>query len=319
MNISSYISTLLQLHKCVIVPDFGAFVSNKKPATIANDGMTFQKPSVEVIFNPRIKNNDALLANFIVEVESVSYVEAMNSIRSYVEHANQKLNRGETLTIDQVGEIRFDQYGMFVFEENISNSLDFEMYGLGDFKFDPLYKKSADNNTAAPSMRPAVRALHKDFVFKAAATVALLITLSILPQQKSTMNRNLSHVLPLEIPMDNELSEVSVEDNVTILEAEQISEVAEAPAQEIEAPVEIVPQTQTKKYYIVVGSFRSETNIQALVHTLAQKGYAPEIWPMDNGMNRVVANGFSTKDEAILQCQIFSDETNFRSAWVIKK
>ncbi len=66
MEISQYIKELLILNDCVIIPEFGGFVANYKPATIENN--QFFPPAKEIAFNNKLVSNDGLLIKHILHV-----------------------------------------------------------------------------------------------------------------------------------------------------------------------------------------------------------------------------------------------------------
>ena len=82
-NLDTYIEDLLFKHQCVIIPEFGAFVSNRKAAELAAD-KSFSPPQKELTFNSRLTYNDGLVAKHISEVERSSYEEAQEYIKSVV-------------------------------------------------------------------------------------------------------------------------------------------------------------------------------------------------------------------------------------------
>ena len=50
-SVAHYISELLFLHDCVIVPEFGGFVGNKKSAQLNKTTGTLTPPSKQILFN----------------------------------------------------------------------------------------------------------------------------------------------------------------------------------------------------------------------------------------------------------------------------
>ena len=76
-TISKYISELLFLHDCVIIPEFGGFVGNNKSAVLNEITGTIFPPSKEILFNPNLKSNDGLLIN------KISISEGISNIKSY--------------------------------------------------------------------------------------------------------------------------------------------------------------------------------------------------------------------------------------------
>ena len=78
--IEKHISALLYRYQCVIVPGFGAFLTETKPASLDADTHTFYPPKKQISFNANLKNNDGLLANHIALQEKISYGEAVRKI-----------------------------------------------------------------------------------------------------------------------------------------------------------------------------------------------------------------------------------------------
>ena len=73
MKISTHIFDLLREYDCVIIPDFGAFVTRNVSAKISSDGSKIFPPKKEVSFDKNLVKNDGLLINNISSKEQVSY------------------------------------------------------------------------------------------------------------------------------------------------------------------------------------------------------------------------------------------------------
>ncbi len=92
MQLSKAINSLLYTNDCVTVPGFGSFIVNKFSSVYDEKKGKFYPPSRKVSFNPKIKNNDGLLANFISERETISYEVAVKNIHNEVISWKKKLN-----------------------------------------------------------------------------------------------------------------------------------------------------------------------------------------------------------------------------------
>ena len=79
LEVSKYIKDLLFIHDCVILPGFGGFVANYKPANIDDNLNIVSPPSKAVGFNRNLSKNDGLLINRLAESENLSYLEAEKS------------------------------------------------------------------------------------------------------------------------------------------------------------------------------------------------------------------------------------------------
>ena len=63
MQLETYISDLLYRYECVIIPEFGAFLTQPVSAKVDISSNTFYPPKKVLSFNEQLKNNDGLLAN----------------------------------------------------------------------------------------------------------------------------------------------------------------------------------------------------------------------------------------------------------------
>ena len=178
MEIAKHISTLLQFHECVIVPEFGGFISNYIPAQYDEVNHSLTPPSKTVVFNSKICNNDGLLINHIVENEKIGYEQAQTTVLNFIDDIFQELYKGETIKLNDLGTFNFDKTGAIVFNAYAKFEL-ISSYGLKSFSYPCLDQSSSYSNFRT---RPAVRTINgkKDFV-KIAASIALLLSLSLFP------------------------------------------------------------------------------------------------------------------------------------------
>ena len=84
-QIEFYLSELLYLHDCVIIPGFGGFVGNKKSAYIHPVSGIIYPPSKTLLFNKNLTQNDGLLATHIAKEEELDLLEMTNLIEGFVQ------------------------------------------------------------------------------------------------------------------------------------------------------------------------------------------------------------------------------------------
>ena len=95
MQLSTYIKDLLYRYECVIIPNFGGFVTNEISAKVNAFTHTFNAPSKQLTFNSHLQNNDGLLANYIANVANVSYSNAVEIINAEVKNWKLQLKNEE--------------------------------------------------------------------------------------------------------------------------------------------------------------------------------------------------------------------------------
>ncbi|MDA3929628.1 MAG: SPOR domain-containing protein [Prolixibacteraceae bacterium] len=275
MNLANHISYLLKFHECVVIPEFGAFISNYRSAHFDGIRNVFTPPGKEVIFNSKINKNDGLLINYIVDVEKITYHQAQLSVLNFVDHLNATLNNGDQIDLETIGTLVFDKNGVIIFTA-YSNFEDTASYGLTEFKY-PTLKES--KQITSFQQRPAIRAIHghKDLL-KIAASIALLLALSLYPIRNHNVHLkssvlNTSDLLNTKLPVK---SKSLVEESTSAS----------------------ISNDKISPYLLVGGSFNVYKNASQMQNELVKEGYASEIIEMETGLYRVIIDSYSNKNEA---------------------
>ena len=115
MQISQYISELLFRYDCVVVPGFGAFLSERVSAKIDKNSGEFFPPCKRISFNAQLKSNDGLLANHISSVEEITYENAISKIKKQVDYAIKSLENNETVEFPNIGSLTNSKKGKIHF------------------------------------------------------------------------------------------------------------------------------------------------------------------------------------------------------------
>ena len=129
MTLTNYINDLLYRYDCVIVPDFGGFVTNAISAKVNHFSHTFYPPTKQITFNALLKNNDGLLANYIASLENISFEQATNSIAKVVENWQVQLQT-ESVVVGKVGTLSLNNEQQIIFEPNRSSNYLTETFGM---------------------------------------------------------------------------------------------------------------------------------------------------------------------------------------------
>ncbi len=141
IQLEDYISRLLYLNECVIIPGFGGFIANYRPSRLELLRGLIYPPSVELAFNPALKNNDGLLANLIAETEKISYTDALTEIRLEVEKWNYFLSNGEAVFLKKIGELVSNEDEKIIF--NPCREVNFlqDSFGFNPVKINTVNRK----------------------------------------------------------------------------------------------------------------------------------------------------------------------------------
>lgn len=149
MDIRICISSLLALHDCVIIPDFGGIIGNYSPARIDPVHHAFQPPSKKLLFNINLKQNDGLLASTVASTFGVSYEEATRLIRDFATESINQIKAGKTVSIQGIGRLFSGREGIIQFEQDKTTNLLPDAFGLTSFISPPIVRNGQSANRQA--------------------------------------------------------------------------------------------------------------------------------------------------------------------------
>lgn len=282
MEISQYIKEILLLNDCVIIPEFGGFVANYKPATIENN--QFFPPSKEIAFNNKLISNDGLLINYISEAEGIDYFNAKQKLDSFVEEALLSLEKNRNVYFEGVGYLHYDSRENLQFEPQLKQNLLVDSYGLQNFSYEKLYQRQVPRPAVKIDYREPVPVIFQQRKLKKLAiAIPLLIAMALIPIKHSNEYLSKSDMGMWETLMQSApVAPALVQEEI--------------PA-ETTAPV-VTTTTEEQKYFIIGGSFKSSENADKYIEQLRVQGYTGKNLGMFNGLNRVAMKGFATMEEA---------------------
>ena len=310
MNINSHISALLYRYQCVTVPGFGAFLTEIQTAQLNGSAVTFNPPTKVVSFNANIKNNDGLLANHISLAEKITYQEAVLSISNVVESWMQKLQSRETLSIENIGNIKLSREMTWFFEPINNTNYLTSSFGLANFispsiKREELKKVVEDLEQVAPILFTPEKKNNYSYLKYAAAAVLFFGVAGIFGYK---------YHYDTQIEQQTLLVEKSVQDKVH----DKIQEATffiNAPLPEVN--IAIKEDIVNQPYHVVAGVFSSEQNAKNAYADLIQKGFKAELAEKTkNGMNPVYFQSFVNYDEAKVFLDSVRNSSN-NQAWLL--
>lgn len=130
MNLSKDIQNLLHTEPCVIIPDFGGFVTHHKESEIDNITKTIKPAYKKLAFNAALTANDGILANYLKHKYHISFQEAMDHMHNFVLHIRETLEEKRNADMSGIGSfyLNADQKLLFIPYHNVLFSK--ENYGL---------------------------------------------------------------------------------------------------------------------------------------------------------------------------------------------
>ena len=309
-TISKYISELLFLHDCVIIPEFGGFIGNNKAAVLNEISGKIFPPSKEILFNPNLKINDGLLINKICVSEGISNQKATENINNYVLKINQKLEKIGVFRIEDVGLLSLGKHGNILFLQDSHTNYNLDSFGLSPQKTKKTnhLEKKIETITEPISFKNGRKKIWREI-----AILAPIVGLSLIS-------------ITQEDKIENMYTQISG------LKLFANSEKIHKPQNEIKKDIEIIispeinKNNQTndfhefieKKYFLVAGSFSKEKNANNLVDQLRSENYNSEIiGKSENGLTRVSFDSFVNKNEALTALENLKLKN--KSSWILSQ
>jgi len=173
MTTANYIKDLLYRYDCVIVPNFGGFVTNRISARINTDSNTFYPPTKEVGFNSHLTHNDGLLANYIASVENISFEKANATILETVSEWNTAI-KTEAVVLENVGSFSLNEKNQLIFSPTNTINYLTSSFGLISLAYSIIYDIPAHPPAWTPTLTPIVELSALDII-----SLILLAALSL--------------------------------------------------------------------------------------------------------------------------------------------
>ena len=310
-TVEHYISELLFLHDCVILPNFGGFVGNPQSAKLNKTTEVLSPPSKQILFNANLKTNDGLLITHISNQEGVTQEVAKNEVENYATKIANKLTNSKVLRIDKVGLFILGREGNIIFSQDSLNNYSLDSFGMKATQNKAVVRETIiEEKVTATIQTIRTQSNNPKAFLRAAAVIIPLIALSyisITQQDKiNNMYTQMASLNPFEksiiaAPITEVIPEVKIK-----IEATPIIEIIEEKIMPI-----IIPKTT---YYIIAGAFSEKKNANKMLAKLKKWDYNTELVPGGN-LLRVSYNSFTNKADALIELHEIKQENS--DAWLL--
>ncbi|MBT8281419.1 MAG: SPOR domain-containing protein [Muriicola sp.] len=295
MSPSGYIEELLYRYNCVVVPEFGAFLTHLKSAFIDKSAQTFYPPSKILSFNSQLQSNDGLLISYMAEAEKSSYEEIQEKLAKQVEEWKERLEKGETLVFDNIGSFKPTKEGKLIFQPTKQTNFLTSSFGLSSFVSKPVLREVLKEEVEeieekVPFIITPEEREKSNFrpLLKYAAIVLLAISAGF------TGYRTYNQALSNEIVSQQKAQEII---------SNSIQEATFFDTKPLELPVfkvEVKKKNVRKSHHIIAGAFREKSNADKKINLLQNKGYdAFYVGQNKFGLYQVAFSSYSNPKEAL--------------------
>lgn len=131
------ICQLILRHNCVVLPNFGGFVSKTISAQIDFEKGILQAPYKQLLFNRNLINDDGLVLAEYARLNGLYYQEGVSQLTDFTGKLNADLAQGKQVNIPKLGVFSKDADGIVRFEQDRHFNLLLSSYGLSNVTFVP--------------------------------------------------------------------------------------------------------------------------------------------------------------------------------------
>lgn len=305
MNISNHIQDLLYRYECVVLPGFGAFLTQKQSAYIDSESNEFYPPNKVISFNRQLIKNDGLLANYIAEVEAVKYNSANTMIQEFVYDLENSLQNEAKAELTNIGKFYLDSEDKLQFEPFTQINFLTQSFGLDSYKTIPVnrevYKRQVEEIEEKTPLH-FTRERRRTSILKYAAIGLIALGVSGFAGLNIYSSQVSKHNIAEQQEAQSQLQQ----------QIQHATFVIDNPLPAVTFEVE----KQSGNYHVVAGAFRVEENAQTKVDELKAAGHSARLIGANKyGLHQVVYSSHQTRREAINK--LYDVKRTNEAAWLL--
>lgn len=318
MVLEHYIGELLYRYNCVVVPTFGAFLTQKTSARINDTTNTFFAPTKSIGFNQQLTSNDGLLVSHIAQAEKRSFESVLTSIEKIAGHWTSQLATGEKLSLPQIGLLWTNAEGKIQFQPYLEVNYLTSSFGMASF-----------------NAIPVTREILKEEVVSLEEKIPFIIS----PEQRETSSYRpyLKYAAILLLALSTGIAGFNIYTNERKNEqlarqeaqkqvARQIQEATFFDTTPLELPTVNVNAVSigkkvsaAGKHHIVAGAFRIKANADRKIKALQDKGYNAAYYGTNAyGLHMVTYDRSDSAQEALASLREIK-RTESSDAWLLSE
>ncbi|MEM6684483.1 MAG: SPOR domain-containing protein [Bacteroidota bacterium] len=317
MRLELYISDLLYRYECVMIPEFGAFLTQRKGAQVHHTTNAFYPPTKELSFNAQLTSNDGLLVTYIADVTQEDYESTSQKVRTEVENWKKRLDNSEIITLENIGDLFLNAEGKMQFEPSYQLNYLTASFGLSSFVSSEIERMVEEvkvektplvlqEEVAAPIPLPVVETTHsRRFPWAYAAAAAIVLSAGIFGFNEYSKNQQEKQQV-----VEHEKAKKSIDQYI-----QQATFFNTAPVELPSITLQVAKEIQN--YHVVAGAFRIEENAHEKVAELQTKGFDAELLGKNRyGLHQVSYASYTTRAEAIVALKKIKQELA-PEAWLL--
>ena len=315
MEVEHYIKELLYRYNCVVIPRFGAFLTQTKSAVLHKTTNAFYPPAKVISFNEQLSSNDGLLASYMATAEKSSYDAMLQKLNKITEEWKRKLEDDERISLADIGKLWLNKEGKIQFLPYYRINYLTSSFGLSSFVSAPitaevLKEDAVETEEKIPfTITPKTRET-KSFkpYLKYVAILFLVISTGVTGFRFFDKNQNKQQLI-----WENVDSQIS----------RNIQEATFFNTAPLELPSFSLQITKKKKesektHYIIAGAFRIESNATKKIRMLKDRGFDASYVGINKfGLHQVSFASFDDADVKEAKQYLIKIRQTENDAWML--
>ena len=319
MTIANYICDLLYRYDCVILPEFGAFLTKRIGAHLSSEKQLIYPPQKQISFNQQIVSNDGLLANYIAGCEKISFEKSCEKLNYYVQQLRKELEEKSRLSLSEIGVFTKSFEDKLIFEPLHTTNYLPEAFGLPTVQPKTILRETFKKEVEVIEEKVPIaftpeKRKQFGFVKYAAAAVLLfgLFGVGFKVYENQITNYNNKQIIAAD-----EIVEDSIQSASFVLDITNPLPSINLTVSSAKKSVNNESEIAYGKFHIVAGAFREYKNMEKKLAQLKRKGYTPRyIGANKYGLHQVVYNSYFSRNEALNELRKIKRSEN-ASAWLL--
>lgn len=310
-QLALHIEYLLLRHDCVILPGFGAFINARCAAHYDPFTDRWIPMTKEVRFNQAVNHDDGLVANSYARKYSLTFHEARTLLNSDIKELRYLIENDGEVSLGRLGYISAGdentiRFSPFQTAEQTNRELGFVSVGtqlnnqeLSDNANEKRAERSLDfdRNYYIPVNKTAAKVA-------ASLLLVFIVAISALMPSSGRMEEDQASVVPVNALIDSAAMPM-------VQEPKEVYESQDS----VPGNDNLIPENSIKKYYLIVGTFRSEREAQKYIN-LNHGEESDLILVPSKTLFRVASASSNDKSELITELNSDSFKSRYSEGWI---
>lgn len=308
MKLELYVSQLLYRYQCVIIPGFGAFLTEIKSARLVEHANTFYPPYKSISFNTHLVNNDGLLTNAVSIFEKTTFEQATKIIENSVSEWQKELEKNKKMSFEDIGTFYKNNEGNLIFEPYLYINHLTDSFGLTPF-VSPKVKRQ--------NITPVIESIkvYDPIVLKKEVPVVVIVPklseiIPKIPSLKPKKYSYLKYAAVIAFGIGLTTTYVKIRNKNIVYETALIQKAALKKVDERiqqatftlnipQEPLPLMVKVSKAPYHVVASAFKDLDKATTEVEILQIAGFESRILPVNEfGLHTVIYASFSNEAEA---------------------